>query len=261
MKMGSDMQVLRPEMREPLPGTQPVKMVGRHAGFAVRDVQTLHLEQLLCISDSKSCMSATQFSLIRAFRIVGEISSSCLFRPCHLRRFRLPLSSGLQLTQQSLWSLKMHDEILQVTLEEMHKGFFSALLTGTKAELDDYFGAGKWHPLEGFVLNQQGKLRVCDNACKTHHNVLACLEETIWTSSVDFILSVIRDAMTVVCPCDLPPEWMRFRVGTEDLPDAYRGLPVCMSTLQCLWLQFLLLERGGASPSCGALPVAWKQPL
>ena len=40
---------------------RPVKMVGRHAGFAARDAKTLHLEQFFCISDSKTCMSATQF--------------------------------------------------------------------------------------------------------------------------------------------------------------------------------------------------------
>ena len=44
-------------------------MVGRHAGFAARDANTLHLEQFFCISDSKTCMSATQFPA----RAVGPV--------------------------------------------------------------------------------------------------------------------------------------------------------------------------------------------
>ena len=40
---------------------RPVKTVVRHSGFATRDAKTLHLGQLFCISDSKICMSNTQF--------------------------------------------------------------------------------------------------------------------------------------------------------------------------------------------------------
>ncbi|CAE7505196.1 unnamed protein product [Symbiodinium necroappetens] len=120
---------------------------------------------------------------------------------------------------------KMHQEILQVTLEEIDKGFCSPLKS--KAELDAIFGQGNWRPLERFVLNQQGKLRVIDNARKTNHNAHACLHETIWTTNVDFVPAVIRQALSLLeLPQDVP-DWIRFRVGTEDLPDAYRGLPVC----------------------------------
>ena len=92
----------------------------------------------------------------------------------------------------------MRDEILQVTLKEIQKGFCSRLKI--KAEIDDLFGPGKWRPLERFVLNQHGKMRVIDNAQKTHQNARASLSGTIWTSSVDFVAAMLRQVLQSVCP-------------------------------------------------------------
>jgi len=55
--------------------------------------------------------------------------------------------------------------------------------------------------------------------------------ETIFTVSDDFIASVIRDVLLKVserCPDPKAsiPSWIQVRVGTDDLPDAYRGHPV-----------------------------------
>ena len=170
-------------------------------------------------------------SLVRGFSIVGEISSSGLFRPVPVKETPPTLQQWLSAeAAESVEAIirspppKMHQEILAVTLDEISKGFCSPLKT--KAEMDDIFGVAQWRPLERFVLNQHGKMRVIDNARKTHHNAHASLAETIWTSSVDFVPAVIRDILSALCPQGPAPEWLRFRVGTEDLPDAYRGLPV-----------------------------------
>ena len=51
------------------------------------------------------------------------------------------------------------------------------------------------------------------------------------TLSVDFVASCARDVFKAVfraCATATPPEckWLVMRLGTDDLPDAYRGYPV-----------------------------------
>ena len=104
------------------------------------------------------------------------------------------------------------------------KGFCSPFFT--KKELDDRFGVGAWRPMERFlVVQSDGKKRVIDNARKSGHNTVTTLFETIHTVSVDFVASV---AAILPCTLDVPdiPSWLVLRIGTDDLPDAYRGLPV-----------------------------------
>ncbi|CAE7402748.1 unnamed protein product [Symbiodinium sp. CCMP2456] len=125
---------------------------------------------------------------------------------------------------------KDHDVILKVTLEEIQKGFCSPLMS--RAEVDKRFGRGRWRPLERFVITQpDGKQRVIDNARKTGHNAHTYMLETIHTVSVDFVASCVRDVFRTLFPnCSdaVPPpcDWMAVRLGTDDLPDAYRGHPV-----------------------------------
>ncbi len=76
-----------------------------------------------------------------------------------------------------------------------------------------------------------GKHRVIDNAKKTLHNFNTSMMETITTVNVDFIATVIQQllsSMGIQTLADLSQfPWLEFRVGTDDLPEAYRGLPVC----------------------------------
>lgn len=121
-------------------------------------------------------------------------------------------------------------DILLVTQEEQTKGFCSGFLT--KAELDDLHGIGQWRHLERFLIVQGcGKKRVIDNARRAGHNRHTLLGETICTTSVDFIASVARmTSKALVGDAVCVPEsldWLQLRIGTDDLPDAYRGLPVC----------------------------------
>ncbi|CAJ1330278.1 unnamed protein product, partial [Effrenium voratum] len=76
-----------------------------------------------------------------------------------------------------------------------------------------------------------GKRRMIDNARKTLHNEFTAMFETIFTVSVDFIPAVIKQLarrMGASCPQAWGEQcpWLHFRLGTDDLPDAYRGLPV-----------------------------------
>eukprot|EP00435_Cladocopium_sp_Y103_P071551 s117_g37.t2 len=87
-------------------------------------------------------------------------------------------------------------------------------------------------PLERFLIQQpDGKHRVIDNCRKTAHNANTAMWETIHTVNIDFVASVSADLcrkLHVTEPAldDAQWEWLRLRIGTDDLPDAYRGLPV-----------------------------------
>ena len=61
------------------------------------------------------------------------------------------------------------------------------------------------------------------------------MSETIHTVHIDFIASVLADLSSRLGlgwnpPWDVPGlEWLQARIGTDDLPDAYRQLPVSPS--------------------------------
>ena len=56
------------------------------------------------------------------------------------------------------------------------------------------------------------------------------MSETIFTVSIDFVASVAASLGRRLCDHAEDPyqaiPWLRLRIGTDDLPDAYRGLPV-----------------------------------
>ena len=84
--------------------------------------------------------------------------------------------------------------------------------------------------MERFLLVQgDNKKRLVDNCRKTEHNMHASLFETIYTVSVDFVAACIRVTFRLLRQFDCDPEsadWLATRLGTDDLPDAYRGHPV-----------------------------------
>ena len=125
---------------------------------------------------------------------------------------------------------RFSEAILKTTQEEQAKGFCSPFFT--KEEMDGQFGCGQWRPLERFIITQPcGKQRVIDNARKTEHNAATTLHETIYTVHLDFIASMAADLSNKLRllqpPMECPEvDWLSLRLGTDDLPDAYRALPV-----------------------------------
>ncbi len=124
-------------------------------------------------------------------------------------------------------------DILCATQEEQTKGYCSRFYT--RDEVDGMFGKHQWRPLERFLVVQPcGKKRVIDNARKTSHNAATSMTETIHTAHIDFVASVLADISGLLglssLPFDVPGlEWLHARIGTDDLPDAYRQLPVAPS--------------------------------
>ena len=173
-------------------------------------------------------------NLLRGYNIVGEFESSGIFRPIKAAAPR-DLETWLGTEAETAIANILHsrpprfaDDILKVTLEEQERGFCGPFMT--KMEVDHLFGLGRWRPLERFLIKQaDGKLRMIDNARRTGHNACTLLHETITTVNVDCIASFARmvcDALRVEkSPCHQYP-WLCLKIGTDDLADAYRGLPV-----------------------------------
>ena len=168
--------------------------------------------------------------LVTGYPIVGEVEPSGVFRTIS-QPGKLPIHTWLGAPAEEAVdkivrsSPPLHAaEILAVTKEEQAKKFCSPFMTSM--ELDDRF----------LIVQGCGKRRVIDNGRKTGHNEHTFMSETISTTSVDFIASTARMVSQVLFgtetfPHECPP-WLQQRIGTDDLPDAYRGLPVCEDHLR-----------------------------
>ena len=120
--------------------------------------------------------------------------------------------------------------ILSITKEEEAKGFCSALRSA--GDLDKLYGPSQWRFMERFLIQQpDGKQRVIDNGRKSGHNMVTHMHETITTVNVDFVATaaqmVYHRLLGSVPAAPEVPSWLSLRLGTDDLPDAYRGLAVC----------------------------------
>ena len=165
---------------------------------------------------------------------MGEFNNSGLFRPIKAappRELDTWLGAHAEEAIAAILASRpprFAEDILKVTQEEQERGFCGPFLT--KSEIDSMFGPGQWRPLERFLIKQaDGKLRMIDNARRTGHNACTVLHETITTVNVDCIASFARmvsDSFHLAQPPSMQFPWMCLRVGTDDLADAYRGLPV-----------------------------------
>ena len=176
--------------------------------------------------------------LVLGYKIVGDIAPSGVFRSV-TGTSSVSIDEWLEDAESSIDRIMcskppLHcQDILHATHEEQTKGYCSRFYT--RDEIDGMFGKHQWRPLERFLVVQPcGKKRVIDNARKTSHNAATSMTETIHTVHIDFVASVLADLSALVGlnspPFDVPGlEWLHARIGTDDLPDAYRQLPVAPS--------------------------------
>ena len=175
-------------------------------------------------------------NLVSGYPIVGEIEPSGLFRPIFAKDVE-PLDDWLVDAGQIVDNLmksrppKHAADILEQALAEQRKGFCSPLQT--REAMDRRFGVSAWRPLERFqIVQADSKKRMIDNGRRTQHNAHTSMHETIFTVSIDFVAAVAASMCRRLAVQTSPgppqfPSWFRIRLGTDDLPDAYRGLPVC----------------------------------
>ena len=86
---------------------------------------------------------------------------------------------------------------------------------------------GQWRPIYRFLLHQGDKARLIDDGKRGGDNAWSSMAETIFTIGL-----VIVPAMAHLLAQkaqdtygELPP-WFQLQLGTDDLPDAFRGCPV-----------------------------------
>ena len=176
--------------------------------------------------------------LILGHSIVGDIPPSGVFRSVSSQS-TMSVEDWLSEAEEAIDRIMaskppLHvQDILEATCDEQKKGYCSRLYS--REEIDGMFGKSQWRPLERFLIVQPcGKKRVIDNTRKTSHNAATVMSETIHTVHIDFIASVLADLSSRLGlgtpPWDVPGlEWLQARIGTDDLPDAYRQLPVSPS--------------------------------
>ena len=148
------------------------------------------------------------------------------------------LGASAQADLQRLLASKppLHAEaVLQITQDEQAKHFCSSFHTAS--DLDRRFGQGQWRSTERFLVTQpDGKQRVIDNGRKSGHNNVTHMHETITTVNVDFVATVAqmvyRGLLDPSSEARSSHPWLGLRLGTDDLPDAYRGLAVCEEHLR-----------------------------
>ena len=176
---------------------------------------------------------------LHGFPVVGNIQSSGVFRSVtppviedlHTSFYGEP---AVQEVQELLASPPSKDaaEIFDLTEEEIQRGFTEPLVTAR--ELDARFGVGRWRPLYRFLVRQgDGKVRPIDDGRRGKQNSFSSLAETIYTISVDVVPAwaacVVRacqqEGKAGASPDELP-DWLHLDIGTEDLPDAFRGCPL-----------------------------------
>ena len=83
------------------------------------------------------------------------------------------------------------------------------------------------------IPNQAARreVAVIDNRRKTLHNLHTSMHETIAKVHLDFIASMGAQLLRALGHFSgdsqsMNHAWLRLRVGTDDLPNPYRGLPV-----------------------------------
>ena len=180
-------------------------------------------------------------------KIIGEIEPMGIFRhipeakQCNLAEQETLLGENAVKAISQLMASgppKAHEAILAATMEEQEKGWLSSFLS--KSELDAKFGIGGWRFIPRFIIHQKLRDRVIDNAKKGKQNSAASFKETIFTASVDFFGEVLAAWIAEVAwelqgvsskeeaqkVLDALPEWFRPIFGLDDMPDAYRGVPL-----------------------------------
>ena len=206
---------------------------------------------------------------VEGFRTVGLFQRTGVFRDILPSSFEEdPVEAFLAGSHEAMAQLLSSrplpaaPTIYKLTLEERDKGFCEGPFAA--GDLHRKFGVGRWRFVPRFLVTQSdGKLRLIDNA-KGLANVATVMEETIYTVGIDFVPSTVSCfvhailqaqgldplSMSVQEAVASLPEWAGFRMGIDDLPDAYRGCPVHHQSSASLWWLSLMRSLPSGSSSC-----------
>ena len=166
---------------------------------------------------------------LQGFRVVGEIETSKIFKPIPTTPLDHNFFGQAAIEEvdqaQRAPEPKNADEIYRQTLEEIDKGFTEPLCSAE--EVDRRFGKGEWRPIYRFLLHQGDKDRLIDDGRRGGQNDWSAMQETIFTIGLDLVPAMAYHLATLAKELygALPP-WFHLQIGTDDLPDAFRGCPI-----------------------------------
>jgi len=191
---------------------------------------------------------------ITGHKIVGEIEESFIFRKLPEEQVRPDTSADLLASSNESFQAMLKrvrpgdfdQQLLEITLDETAQG--TATGPFSLQQMQEVFPGNSFVPMERFIHRQGcGKLRPIDSGKLPGHNQASSEKETIFTHSVDFIPSAVSavawhavgfawcqrggDPLELAALpeqelIDLLPEWAHFRIGTDDMKNAYRQIPV-----------------------------------
>ena len=89
----------------------------------------------------------------------------------------------------------------------------------TREAIDEIFGKGRWRPIRRFIIHQNGRSRLIDDGSWGGQNKQNTEDETIYTTSVDYILELLSVAVEFMTDQKLEEllEELLPNPGTDDL--------------------------------------------
>ena len=169
--------------------------------------------------------------LVKGFNPIGDIRSTSCLRPVeeppsphitrdsNLKSFDDAVQHLSRKAKQNCSdALKDQWEVWSKSLQECHEQFCVGPLS--RGQVESLFKDTEFGPrcIPAFGIYQKGKLRRIDDACRSGHNLLTRMHETIVCVSADL-------------PADIAHEFYKFlsfdvrlRLGTDDIASAYRVL-------------------------------------
>ncbi len=165
---------------------------------------------------------------VTGFRLTGRVETTGVFL---VRDVPEPVNTEvvLQSSRSTISALKRANPSLEAQFLwescqlETEKGWAGGF--ASEAEFNQRFGIGRWMPLPSFVVTQEGgKRRRIDDAKKYGHNTTSAPSEELKMCSA-FAPALSARALLQAAK-NIPDADLRLFSGTEDLPNAYRSLPV-----------------------------------
>ncbi len=175
---------------------------------------------------------------VQGFNIVGEVEASGVYpvNPKQDGREPRDLLVGAREYVEDLCRTIRRTRESEFLLEECLKDEERQLGDRLRSaeEMNERWGIGGWRPLPRFlVVQSSGKKRACDDGLRAGHNEATVVLDKLLlcSASQPGISAKALVAAAAEADVDLAAENASIESGTDDLPDAYRHVPVAPSQL------------------------------
>ncbi len=170
---------------------------------------------------------------VRGFNVIGEVQASGVYpiNPRQEGRVAGDLLEGakeyVDEITKSLRKTRDSEFLVAECLKDEERHMGDRLRT--LQEMNERWGEGQWRPLPRFLVVQgNGKKRACDDGLRAGHNEATVVLDklVLCSASQPGICAKALLAAATSIGADLAAENILVESGTDDLPDAYRHVPV-----------------------------------